>query len=62
GRLFTLLPLPIFTRFPVHFHAILALTQDRQSLRNIEEIGTGPRSREGFLVAWNRAVFQEFLP
>ncbi|KAJ7172036.1 hypothetical protein C8R46DRAFT_1190033 [Mycena filopes] len=62
GRLFTLLPLPIFTRFPVHFHGILALTQDRQSLRNIEEIGTGPRSREGFLVAWNRAVFQEFLP
>ncbi|KAJ7024298.1 hypothetical protein C8F04DRAFT_1239748 [Mycena alexandri] len=62
GRLFTLLPLPIYTRFPVHVHAILALTQDRQSLRNIEEVGTGSRSRERFLVTWNQAVFQEFLP
>jgi hypothetical protein len=46
GRLFTLLPLPIHTGFPVHLHAILALTQDRQSLRNIEETGTGAESRE----------------
>ncbi|KIY44257.1 hypothetical protein FISHEDRAFT_52052 [Fistulina hepatica ATCC 64428] len=34
GRLFTLLPLPIFTAFPLHLHAILALTPDRQALRN----------------------------
>ncbi|KAF7337939.1 hypothetical protein MVEN_02017200 [Mycena venus] len=62
GRLFTLLPLPIHTNFPVHLHAILALTQDRQSLRNIEETGTGPESRERLLVTWNRAIFDEFLP
>ncbi|KAJ7217098.1 hypothetical protein GGX14DRAFT_602035, partial [Mycena pura] len=62
GRLFTLLPLPIHTSFPVHLHAILALTQDRQSLRNIEETGTGPTSRERLLVTWNRAIFDEFLP
>ncbi|KAF7364084.1 hypothetical protein MSAN_01067200 [Mycena sanguinolenta] len=62
GRLFTLLPLPIHTKFPVHLHAILALTQDRQSLRNIEEIGTGSESRERLLVTWNRAIFDEFLP
>ncbi|KAF7363912.1 hypothetical protein MSAN_01049300 [Mycena sanguinolenta] len=62
GRLFTLLPLPIHTKFPVHLHAILALTQDRQSLRNIEEIGTGSQSRERLLVTWNRAIFDEFLP
>ncbi|KAJ6502042.1 hypothetical protein C8R45DRAFT_1070605 [Mycena sanguinolenta] len=62
GRLFTLLPLPIHTKFPVHLHAILALTQDRQSLRNIEEVGTGSESRERLLVTWNRAIFDEFLP
>ncbi|KAJ6531646.1 hypothetical protein DFH09DRAFT_1183014 [Mycena vulgaris] len=62
GRLFTLLPLPIHTGFPVHIHAILALTQDRQSLRNIEEIGTSPESRERLLVTWNRSVFDLFLP
>ncbi|KAJ7264998.1 hypothetical protein B0H12DRAFT_1101704 [Mycena haematopus] len=62
GRLFTLLPLPIHTNFPVHLHAILALTQDRQSLRNIEEMGTGSKSRERLLVTWNRAIFDEFLP
>jgi hypothetical protein len=49
GKLFTLLPLPIKTEFPVHLHAILALTQDRQSLRNIEELGTGPEARERFV-------------
>ncbi|KIY44267.1 hypothetical protein FISHEDRAFT_25687, partial [Fistulina hepatica ATCC 64428] len=37
GRLFTLLPLPIFTEFPLHLHAILALTPDRQALRNRQE-------------------------
>ncbi|KAF8205699.1 hypothetical protein K438DRAFT_1818327 [Mycena galopus ATCC 62051] len=62
GRLFTLLPLPIHTNFPVHLHAILALTQDRQSLRNIEESGTGSEARERLLVEWNRAIFNEFLP
>ncbi|KAJ7161471.1 hypothetical protein C8R43DRAFT_336009 [Mycena crocata] len=62
GRLFTLLPLPIHTGFPIHMHAILALTQDRQSLRNIEETGTGSESRERLLVTWNRSIFDEFLP
>jgi hypothetical protein len=46
GRLFTLLPLPIYTHFPMHLHSILALTPDRQSLRNREETGMGPDSRE----------------
>lgn len=46
GRLFTLLPLPIYTDFPAHLHGILALTQDRQSLRNKEETGMSPDSRE----------------
>ncbi|KAJ6531640.1 hypothetical protein DFH09DRAFT_1044441 [Mycena vulgaris] len=62
GRLFTLLPLPIHTGFPIHVHAILALTQDRQSLRNIEETGTGPESRERLLVTWNKSIFDIFLP
>ncbi|KAJ7633010.1 hypothetical protein FB45DRAFT_832425 [Roridomyces roridus] len=62
GRLFTLLPLPIHTGFPVHMHGILALTQDRQSLRNIEELGTGIECRERLLVTWNRSIFDKFLP
>ncbi|KAJ7461554.1 hypothetical protein FB451DRAFT_1371271 [Mycena latifolia] len=61
GRLFTVLPLPILTGFPAHLHAILALTQDRQSLRNIEEMGTD-KSRERLLVTWNRSIFDTFLP
>jgi hypothetical protein len=46
GRLFTLLPLPIYTNFPMHVHGILALTPDRQNLRNKEETGMSPDSRE----------------
>ncbi len=40
GTLFTLLPLPIKTSFPVHLNAFFALTPDRQGLKNIEEVGT----------------------
>ena len=40
GSLFTLLPLPIKTSFPVHLNAVFALTPDRQGLKNIEEVGT----------------------
>ena len=39
GCLFTLLPLPIKTGFLLHFNAVLALTPDRQSLKNVEESG-----------------------
>lgn len=46
GRLFTLLPLPIPTGLPLHIHGIFALTPDRQSLRNPEELGIGVKSRE----------------
>ncbi|KIO16428.1 hypothetical protein M407DRAFT_86020 [Tulasnella calospora MUT 4182] len=45
GRLFTLLPLPIFTHFPLHIHATLALTSSRQNLRNAQENVTDPKSR-----------------
>ncbi|CAK5277505.1 unnamed protein product [Mycena citricolor] len=55
GRLFTLLPLPIYTEFPMHVHAIFTLTQDRQSLRNINETGR-------LLVTWNRMIFDQLLP
>lgn len=49
GRLFTLLPLPIYTDLPLHLHAILALTPDRQALRNREETGAGNDSRERYV-------------
>ena len=39
GRLFTFLPLPSKTDFPVHIHALFALTSSRQSLRNLNETG-----------------------
>ena len=40
GRLFTFLPLPSETGFPVHIHALFALTSSRQSLRNRNETET----------------------
>lgn len=46
GRLFTLLPLPISTGLPLHMNGIFALTPDRQSLRNPEELGISVESRE----------------
>jgi len=39
GRLYTYLPLPLPTGFPVHIHSLFALTQSRQNLRNREEKG-----------------------
>ncbi|KAF9016388.1 hypothetical protein BDZ89DRAFT_1166299 [Hymenopellis radicata] len=62
GRLFSLLPLPIFTKLPAHLHAILALTPDRQALRNRQETGVSIGSREGLLVQWNLAVFETYAP
>ncbi|KAJ4466248.1 hypothetical protein J3R30DRAFT_3588632 [Lentinula aciculospora] len=62
GRLFTLLPLPILTGFPLHVNGIFALTPDRQSLRNTEELGIGLESRERRLVAWNQMLFEDLLP
>ena len=44
GRLFTFLPLPSKTGFPVHIHALFALTSSRQSLRNRQETGIVPGS------------------
>lgn len=41
GRLFTLLPLPIVTNFPVHINAVLALTSSRQNLRNYLDVEAG---------------------
>jgi hypothetical protein len=43
GRLFTLLPLPIDTGFPLHLHGVLALTTSRQNLRNSHDVAIGSR-------------------
>jgi len=43
GKLFTLLPLPIFSGFPLHIHGILALTSSRQNLRNSQDLSPGSR-------------------
>ncbi|KIO21523.1 hypothetical protein M407DRAFT_80303, partial [Tulasnella calospora MUT 4182] len=60
GRLFTLLPLPIITGFPVHINAVLALVSSRQNLRNSMDVEAG--SREELLVEWNRGIFSELVP
>ena len=44
GRLFTFLPLPSRTAFPVHIHALFALTSSRQGLRDRNETGIAPGS------------------
>ncbi|KAG8987331.1 hypothetical protein FRB94_006525 [Tulasnella sp. JGI-2019a] len=60
GKLFTLLPLPIVTKFPLHIHAIFALAPDRQSFKNMHDVAIG--SREKFLLDWNQTIFFEFVP
>ncbi|KAG8947691.1 hypothetical protein FRC04_010535 [Tulasnella sp. 424] len=60
GRLFTLLPVPIVTNFPVHINAVFALLPNRQSLQNTMDLEAG--SRAEFLVEWNRVIFFEFVP
>ncbi|OCH87991.1 hypothetical protein OBBRIDRAFT_117037 [Obba rivulosa] len=62
GRLFTYLPLPVCTGFPCHIHALFALTDSRQNLRNISEIGVLKGSRDELLVQWNRLLFDTFIP
>ena len=49
GRLFTFLPLPMNTGFPGHIHALFALTQSRQNLRNSEDTGIVRGSNDRYL-------------
>lgn len=49
GRLFTLLPFPLWTNFPIHLNAVFALDPNRQNLKNIQEVGSGT-SRERCIV------------
>ncbi|CAK5278239.1 unnamed protein product [Mycena citricolor] len=62
GRLFTYLPLPLKTGFPVHVHALFALTQSRQNLNNGGEVGIVKGSADSILVEWNHILFENFLP
>ncbi|KAH9483420.1 Sacsin [Psilocybe cubensis] len=61
GRLFTLLPIPQRTEFPLHLNAVFALDPNRQHLKNIQEVGSG-KSRERFLVEWNKIIFNTWTP
>ena len=51
GRLFTFLPLPLNTGFPGHIHALFALTQSRQNLRNSEDTGIVRGSNDRYLIS-----------
>ncbi|KAF9076230.1 hypothetical protein BDP27DRAFT_1314095 [Rhodocollybia butyracea] len=62
ARLFTLLPLPILTGFPLHINGVFALTPDRQNLRNPNELGIGLEARERLLITWNSFIFQDLVP
>ncbi|KAF8318358.1 hypothetical protein F5887DRAFT_928554, partial [Amanita rubescens] len=62
GRLFTFLPLPSITDFPVHIHALFALTSSRQSLRNPNETGTVAGSDNDVLIKWNSLLFDYYIP
>ncbi|KZT01859.1 uncharacterized protein LAESUDRAFT_686116 [Laetiporus sulphureus 93-53] len=61
GRLFTYLPLPLNTGFPCHIHALFALTDSRDHLRNSGEVIL-ERSRDRLLIEWNHVLFQTFIP
>ncbi|KIL64220.1 hypothetical protein M378DRAFT_163460 [Amanita muscaria Koide BX008] len=62
GRLFTFLPLPSKTGFPVHVHALFALTSSRQSLRNPNETGIVQGSDNDVLIKWNQLLFRHYIP
>ncbi|KIL56373.1 hypothetical protein M378DRAFT_172763 [Amanita muscaria Koide BX008] len=62
GRLFTFPPLPSKTCFPVHIHALFALTSSRQSLRNPNETGIMQGSDNGVLIKWNQLLFHHYRP
>ncbi|KAG7085716.1 hypothetical protein E1B28_003260 [Marasmius oreades] len=63
GRLFTFLPLPISTAFPLHVHGLFSLTQSRQNLRNVgEKKGVAEGSNDHVLLEWNNLMFNFYLP
>ncbi|KAI0919873.1 hypothetical protein AcV5_001825 [Taiwanofungus camphoratus] len=61
GRLFTYLPLPLNTGFPCHIHALFALTDSRDHLRNSME-KVLHKTRAKFLIEWNHVLFENFIP
>ncbi|KAH7922298.1 hypothetical protein BV22DRAFT_1094899 [Leucogyrophana mollusca] len=61
GRLFTFLPLPLFTGFPCHINAVFALTPARQHLCNSEESGLARESADRVLIEWNRLLFESYI-
>ncbi|XP_006457065.1 hypothetical protein AGABI2DRAFT_181424 [Agaricus bisporus var. bisporus H97] len=62
GRLFTFLPLPLRTEFPIHINALFSLTQSRQNLRNAGEVGIVAGSDDDVLVKWNYLLFDTYIP
>ncbi|KAF8804890.1 hypothetical protein BYT27DRAFT_7013500, partial [Phlegmacium glaucopus] len=53
---------PLETGFPVHVHALFALTQSRQHLRNSGETGIVLQADNHVVVEWNKLLFDEFIP
>lgn len=61
GRLFTFLPLPITTPFPIHVHGIFGLTRDRRNLV-IHDPDYAKGSKMDRIATWNQHLFQESIP
>ena len=62
GRLYTYLPLPLQTGFPLHIHSPFALTQSRQNLRNREEKGIVRGSDDRFVDHLVLSVYLRSFP
>ncbi|KXN87239.1 Sacsin [Leucoagaricus sp. SymC.cos] len=62
GRLFTFLPLPLKTEFPLHINAPFSLTPSRQNLRNGGEVGIVNHSDDRALIEWNKLLFDTYIP
>ncbi|KIL57824.1 hypothetical protein M378DRAFT_87354, partial [Amanita muscaria Koide BX008] len=62
GRLFTFLPLPSKTGFPVHIHALFSMNSSRQRLRKPNERGIEHGSDKDVLIKWNQLLFNHYIP
>ena len=58
GRLFSTLPLPSLTGFPVHIHGLFSISADRSRLHGLDDSGVQDhRPKE-----WNKVLFSRLIP
>lgn len=62
GRLFSTLPLPLFTEHPAHIHGLFSVTPDRSNIHAGGDRTMARESRTNLGARWNTWLFQECLP